>query len=577
MRRFTIKTKIIEAIAMIAIILLAVFAIHSVQIHQLADLNQQALELIGASEDPDASKMAMLERDIVQLVRLIDRFEFIAVALVTVFLLTLGLALERSIVPRLRALQHAADRLGGGDYNHSISQYAPDELGDLNRTFDDMVKNVRQSYEIKASELAEKNLELLETQRSLEQSLAELRAERQSELEKVKELERTKLAMLNVLEDVQAEKAEASKARASLEAILASIPDGVCVINKDGSLRMCNPAGQDMFDVSPEDYEKDAWSDLIKVLDLNRHPLSEEQLPAYRTLATGEPTNGSFYIVQKDANLPVSVMTAPIMHSGEMSGAVSVFRDITEAIRLDEAKSVFVSVASHQLRTPLTAINWFAETLATGEYGKLPVKFREPVELILQSSRRMTKLIRALLSVSRIEMGEVRVAPKPTRLENAVNEVLQDTKGLADKKHLRVEFRPAKKLPVVLIDNDLFKIIVQNLVANAIQYTPERGRVTITMEKKKNDVLIAVADTGIGIPKKQQSRVFEKLFRAENAVKMETDGTGLGLFITKSAVAACGGKIWFESEEHKGTTFYVSVPVKSVVVPSGTKPLMADR
>lgn len=576
MRRYTIKYRIFEAIALVAVLLSGLLTIHIIQFRQVTALQQSLVRAIQPRDASIDSAVVEIEANIADFINRVDTINALAALFSVFIIILLGYALNRSIVPKILALKQSAESLSIADETQRVGVYARDELGDLGRSFDAMVNKLKQDFSSKASEQGEKNEKLSRMQQSLLQSLEELDEEKKKGEQKIGELERTKTAMLNLLEDVQAEKAAAEESRASQEAILASIPDGVCVIDRHGNLTMCNPAGRVMFDLEGKDYAGRPWHETYRAEDMKYRPIDVLMLPTHQTLKTGKGASGSLYILKKDGKLPVSVTSAPIIFEGDITGAVSVFRDITELVRLDQAKSGFVSVASHQLRTPLTAINWFAETLVSGDYGKLPQKIREPVDMILQSSRRMTKMIRSLLNVSRIEMGQMRVAPVKTQLTSVVNEVLAGVSGLMASKQLKLSFIHPPDLPEVVVDPDLIKMIVQNLVVNAVHYTPAGGSIAIHLKKRGKEILASVTDTGIGIPEAQQGRIFEKLFRGDNAIKVETDGAGLGLYITKSAVEASGGKIWFTSKESEGTTFSFTIPLGSGAVVSGNKPLLDD-
>ncbi|OGZ45793.1 MAG: hypothetical protein A3C84_03275 [Candidatus Ryanbacteria bacterium RIFCSPHIGHO2_02_FULL_48_12] len=236
----------------------------------------------------------------------------------------------------------------------------------------------------------------------------------------------------------------------------------------------------------------------------------------------------------------------------------SIFRDITREKEIDREKSEFVSLAAHQLRTPLTGIGWTVELFLRKE--KLTKEEKSYLDAIHFSVQRLNTLVKLLLNVSRIESGKVSVDAKPVELVAFTSTCIGEHKMLYEKKKLDVVFDKHPQKLMVTTDKNLLDFILKNLFANAINYTEEKGKVEITLQEKQDSVVFTVQDTGIGIPKKEQARIFGKFIRASNAVNTKPDGTGLGLYIVRESVNLLGGKIWFESEEGKGSTFFIELP-----------------
>ena len=194
------------------------------------------------------------------------------------------------------------------------------------------------------------------------------------------------------------------------------------------------------------------------------------------------------------------------------------------------------------------------------------------VDEIYKGNQRMVDLVNALLDVSRIELGTFAVEPEPTQLIDIAKSLLKELKSEIDKKKQEIK-ENYDKLEKINADPKLIRIVIQNLLSNAVKYTPEKGKVTISILEKEPNVEIEVSDTGYGIPKLQQKDIFTKLFRADNVREKDTEGTGLGLYIVKNIVEHSGGKIWFESIENKGTTFYITIPKEGMKKKVGTKAL----
>ena len=273
----------------------------------------------------------------------------------------------------------------------------------------------------------------------------------------------------------------------------------------------------------------------------------------------------------------VEIVINPVKDDvGKIMGSAMIMHDITQMKQIDNMKTEFVSVASHQLRTPLTAIKLFTEMLMNEQVGKLKKEQKDYLDNIYQSTDRMVRLVNDLLNVSRIESGRLSIVPEPVFMEDFISTIMSEAQPLAQAKKCKIKFlKPKKKLAEISIDKNLVRQVIHNLITNAIKYSREKGGFTELelSEYNKNNILIKVSDNGIGIPHELQDRMFQKFFRADNAVKTETEGTGLGLYVAKMIVETSGGKIWFESEESKGTTFYVTLPKKGMREKEGEKGL----
>lgn len=233
-------------------------------------------------------------------------------------------------------------------------------------------------------------------------------------------------------------------------------------------------------------------------------------------------------------------------------------------IQIDKTKSEFISIASHQLRTPLTSIKGYASLMIEGSYGKLSKEQKETVEKIYVLNERLIMLVEDLLNVSRIERGKIQYECEDVKLDTLIRNVLSIMKIQAKNKNLYIKFKnEAKDLPKVRIDFKKTAEAIGNLIDNAIKYT-EKGGITVTLLQHGNAARVAVADTGIGIDQKEIGTLFEKFIRGEGINRLHTGGTGLGLYIARKLVEAHGGKVWVESPGlGKGSTFYVELPLVS--------------
>lgn len=231
---------------------------------------------------------------------------------------------------------------------------------------------------------------------------------------------------------------------------------------------------------------------------------------------------------------------------------------------LDEAKSEFISIASHQLRTPLTAIKGYISMILDGDYGKIPEEAKKPLEGVFKSNERLIKLVNDLLNLSRIESGRIKLEKTESSLEEIIKSVIEELKIEADKKGIYLKFeKPKEEIPKLFLDADKIRNVILNIIDNSIRYT-EKGGVTAKLERVDSKfVRVIISDTGAGITKDEISKIFQSFSRAAAGTKFYTEGAGLGLYIARKFVELHGGKIWVESAGRgKGSTFYIELPVK---------------
>lgn len=234
------------------------------------------------------------------------------------------------------------------------------------------------------------------------------------------------------------------------------------------------------------------------------------------------------------------------------------FEKLAEASKM---KSEFINIVSHQLRSPLTNIKWTFEVLASKDFEVPKDKQGEYFVNVKDNIARMVELIDDLLIVSKLEEGVFTIAKKEVDAEELVKDMISRYKVFAQASDIDIVFDPGEQPPKVLTDPSMLKLVVENLIDNAIRYTKGGGKIEVKLEKKGRQLLFSVKDSGVGIPQKEQKYIFQKFFRAENALKQRTRGSGLGLYVCKLIIMKSGGRIWFESKENKGTTFYFTLPI----------------
>lgn len=229
--------------------------------------------------------------------------------------------------------------------------------------------------------------------------------------------------------------------------------------------------------------------------------------------------------------------------------------------RLEELRNEFVFIAAHELRAPVTVIKGYISMIMEGDAGSVPPKIREFLSPVMGSSESLVKLVGDLLEVARSEAGKIEIEVRPTDIAVEIRNVLQELKILSDAKSIKMIYDYQPVLPKILADSNKLKEIIKNLVDNAIKYTVGTGTITISHEIKEKELVTHIKDTGVGISKENQKKLFEKFFRAKEKGTEEIQGTGLGLWIVKQLIEKMNGKIWVESEEGKGSTFSFSLPL----------------
>jgi len=377
--------------------------------------------------------------------------------------------------------------------------------------------------------------------------------------QRIAELEDIRKANLNLLDDLEKERETIMAANAKDEAIFESIGEGLVAVDNDRKITAVNKAAVDMLGWNMEELIGRVITEL-PLEDERGAPVPLNKRPTKIALATGEIMSVNYFFIKKDlTKLPIAIAATPIKLGGQIIGLIEIIRDITRENELDRVKNEFISIASHQLRTPLTGIQWVVERFTKKE--QLTPKGKEYLEDIHSSAKHLTELVDLMLNLSRIEDGRVGITLETLEVVSFIKGFLEETIPLQDKKGLKIVFEDHPAELIIQGDRGALRNIIQSLISNAIEYTPAGGNITVAAEKNDDNFLIKIRDTGIGIPRAEQSRIFEKFVRASNAKLYKTDGTGIGLYIAERSVNRLGGKIWFESEENRGSTFYVTLPL----------------
>ena len=333
-------------------------------------------------------------------------------------------------------------------------------------------------------------------------------------------------------------------------AILGSMLEGVAVVNASERLLFANRGFADILELDVPPQSGRALVEVVRQTEL---------IEAVRKVLAGAPRVEA-EIVTGTLRQHFFAVTVASVFAGDTSGAVIVLHDITDLRRLERVRRDFIANVSHEFKTPLTAIQGFAETLLAGAVED-PLNRGRFLDIILEHARRLARLTDDLLKLSKMDADRLELEIRPLSVSQLVESCLETSQHRAAEKDILISVNIAENLPEIAGDRRLLAEVLQNLLDNATQYTLPGGQIMISAETDDGEVIFTVSDTGIGIPQADQPRIFERFYRVDAARSREVGGTGLGLAIAKHLVEVHGGRIWVESEVGQGSQFHFSVPL----------------
>lgn len=366
----------------------------------------------------------------------------------------------------------------------------------------------------------------------------------------LKKLEDTRRALINMLEDFEEARRLAESEKIRTELIIESFSDGIMILEEGNIISFINHQAEVFFDINNEVISGKNIDELLKIDIFVRlkEILRNNDKKVFRKELK----------IENEFILEISTIS---INTKEEKRTLIVLHDVTREKMVEKMKTEFVTITAHQLRTPLSAIKWTLKMLLEGDAGELNKEQKQFINKTYISNERLIDLINDLLNITRIEEGRYLHELSSVDFIKEVVYVLDSYKDVIKKKGINVSLeKPEKKLPKMFLDIEKIRLTIQNLLNNAIKYTSSGKNIKIVITKKDNNVIFEINDKGIGIPKEEEQRIFSKFFRGDNAVKKETEGSGLGLFIAKNIIEAHKGEIWFESKK-EGTSFFFSLPL----------------
>ena len=358
---------------------------------------------------------------------------------------------------------------------------------------------------------------------------------------------------------------EAAQHRAAeLQTALDTMVDAVYVFDTAGRMTLANEAGLRLVGLSSMAEVRHPLAEVPQMLRVRHRdgtPILPDELVHIRALA-GEVIVAEeqlAYNPQTQQDIYLLLSAAPIVDErGHIVGSVAVARDVTELLALDRLKDQFIAVAAHELKTPVAIMKGYAQTLLRTP-GGLPPMASRMLDAINRGADRIDQVVRDLLDISRLYAGRLELQLEPIDLAELVAGIVDRMALTIDAAHL-IRIERAEPL-IVRGDRDRLEQVMVNLLDNAIRYSPGGGEVAVAIARRDANAVVSVSDEGIGIPREKQAHIFERFFRAHTGTPFDYGGMGVGLYISREIVTRHGGRMWFESEEGKGSTFYFSLPL----------------
>ena len=467
---------------------------------------------------------------------------------------------KKNTAKKMAKLTPVLQKTATGDFSEKIKiPVKEDEFTELFVGLSLMIDDLRE-MEITRKEAEEEKIKTIKMAEAVKRKLSE---------EYSKKLEK----------DVEEKTEELQQSKVHIETIIENLTSGLIEYDGDFTLMRINRTAENILGIKREDVvgrkitPKDIDNKKLKSLAEISYPALSEKAHKVKRTASGvldESVGVNEITIHHPLEKELQVVTAPIVSpkTGTQKGFIKVFRDITRERVISRSKSEFISIAAHQLRTPLSAIKWAMSLIIDGSMGGLSPEQLKLIKRGYDTNEKMILLVNDLLNVARIEDGRFGYEFKEADFIETIEEVVSNVAILATERNITLNLKkPKEALAPFVFDPNKIPLALQNLIDNAIKYTPKGGTVNVIVDKKGKYLDVSVKDSGVGIPDDQIKRLFSKFFRARNVLRMQTEGSGLGLFIVKNIITRHGGNIDVKSKEGEGTTFHFTLPLVKELIP----------
>ena len=369
---------------------------------------------------------------------------------------------------------------------------------------------------------------------------------------------------------------ELSQEKAKTEALLGGLGESILAIDPQGKVIFMNGAAEDLFGKPASALVDRHWWKWLKFEDLEGVQITMGHRLLTQVRQKRKNIYTVLYFIFSDGHrIPLATTISPIFFEGQPLGLIVAFRDITKEQEIDHAKNEFVALASHQLRTPLTGTKWLIQAVL--KRGGLNQWQKEFLGDALKSNDRMIQLVSDLLNISRLEAGVIGFFPQKTGAAHLLDDIIKEVETDNRVKDLRIIFRRPARETIAILDPNLTRQMIVNLLSNAVKYTPKGKAIILSVGQARGFLNISIKDQGIGISKKDQKKLFTKFFRSEKATRIDTKGSGLGLYILKKILDVCGGQIACQSKIGKGSIFTITLPLRGPKKKKGNKELITHK
>ncbi|MFH1183254.1 MAG: ATP-binding protein [Candidatus Moraniibacteriota bacterium] len=406
---------------------------------------------------------------------------------------------------------------------------------------------------------------LLRRENMLKEKTEKLNQESWLRVGELKQLENSRESLKKALDDLQEAKSKTEEEKNKTLAIVSNFTDPIIVLDKDNKVVLFNLAAKLSLGLRNEDLGREVpHKDDFSLENFKSIIRKGFEVKKIKTDNNANLLTEELYLKEDAKETTYKVITVNIKDdAGNYTGVMKIFYDFTREKIIDKMKSDFISIAAHQLRTPLSAIKWSTGMIIAGDAGPINIEQENLLHKSYASNEIMITLVNDLLNVSRIEEGRFGYNFKNGSIQEILDTVIENAKQSIEKGGIKIIVDNEDKHTLTCLDKNKMALALQNIFDNAIKYTPRYGTINVTIKKSGDGFLvISIKDSGVGIPKNEQGKIFSKFFRATNVILMETEGTGLGLFIVKNIIEKHGGIISLASEENKGTEVIIKLPIE---------------